>query len=112
LPVAPSHHGLAVDLQEDDAASPLRFTRALLAARRRSAALVGGALEPLDLPAPLLGYDRVAEGARVRCLFNLSGEAAAVPPALAAGIRPLDGAPVPGVPETLGPWGIGLGRLG
>lgn len=112
LPVPPAHRTLAVDRQEAEPDSTLRFTRALLATRRASPALVRGDLVPLDLPAPLVGYDRVAEGAPgVRCVFNLSGEAAPVPASLRAA-RPLPGAPVPGLAETLGPWGVGLGGLG
>jgi alpha-glucosidase len=109
LPVPDAHRALAVDRQEADAASPLRFTRALLAARRATPALVTGDLVPLDVPAPLLGHDRVApDGARVRCVFNLSGTAAPVPAALRSGTRPLPGAPAAGLPELLAPWGIGL----
>jgi alpha-glucosidase len=111
LPVPDTHRALAVDAQENDPHSVLHVARALLRMRRATPALVGGGLEPLDLPAPLLGFDRVTAEMRVRCVFNLSGEAAHVPLPLAAGTLALPHAPVAGVPETLGPWGVGLGRV-
>jgi glycosidase len=103
---------LAVDVQEADPHSVLRFTRAMLQARGAAPALVAGGIEPLDLAAPLLGLDRVAARMRVRCVFNLSPDAAVVPLTLAEGTQPLPHAPVAGVPETLGPWGVGLGGIG
>jgi alpha-glucosidase len=112
LPVLDAHRALAVDVQEKDPHSVLRFARAMLGARRATPALAAGALEPLDLPAPLLGFDRVSPHMRVRCVFNLSGEAVPVPLALAEGTLPLPHAPVPGVPEALGPWGVGIGGVG
>jgi len=72
LPVPDAHRALAVEAQEADPDSVLRFTRALLARRRTTPALVRGALEPLDLPAPLIGFDRALDGQRLRCRFNLS----------------------------------------
>jgi alpha-glucosidase len=109
LPVPEPHRALAVERQEADPDSPLRFTRALLALRRATSALVTGDLVPLDLPAPLVGHDRIAaDGTRVRCLFNLSAEAAAVPGITWANTVPLAGAPIAGLPEVLGPWGVGL----
>jgi hypothetical protein len=62
------------------------------------------------LPAPLVGFDRLAGGSRLRCVFNLSGAEAAVPRALAATALP--GAPVGGVEAALPPWGVALGRAG
>jgi hypothetical protein len=84
----------------------------MLRARRATPALRDGELVPLDLPPPLLGFDRVRGAARMRCVFNLSAAAAAVPPALAKGTHALPPAPVPGVPEVLAPWGVGIGTLG
>jgi alpha-glucosidase len=110
LPVPEAHRALAIDAQQDDAGSVLRFTRAMLATRRAEAALVAGTLEPLDLPAPLVGFDRVAAGTRLRCVFNLSDAEAAVPRALAAPALP--GAPVGGVGDALPAWGVALGRAG
>ena len=112
LPVPEAHRALAVDAQERDPGSVLHFTRALLAARRAAPALAAGELVPLGLEAPLLGYDRVAGGQRVRCVFNLSPGEAALPPDLAAATRPLPGAPVGGLAEPLGPWGVGMAATG
>ncbi|MGG5820331.1 alpha-amylase family glycosyl hydrolase [Falsiroseomonas sp. HW251] len=110
LPVPDPHRGLAVDRQEADVASPLRFTRAMLALRRANPALRRGALEPLELAAPLVGFDRVTEAARLRCVFNLSGEAAPIPATLAAPAIP--GAPVPGIGESLAAWSAAMGQAG
>ena len=112
LPVAPTHRALAVDLQEADRGSVLHFARALLRLRRATPALRNGDLRPLDLPAPLLGFDRAKASMRLRCVFNLSGRSVAVPQAVAAGTRPLPHAPVPGMPAMLAPWGVGLAGLG
>jgi alpha-glucosidase len=112
LPVPDAHRALAVDVQAADPGSVLHFARAMLRARRATPALRDGELVPLDLPAPLLGFDRVRGAARLRCVFNLSAAAAAVPLALAKGTRALPQAPVPGVPEVLAPWGVGIGTLG
>jgi alpha-glucosidase len=101
LPVPPAHRALAVDAQEGDPESVLEFARALLDRRRRWPALRHGTLEPLDLPAPLLGFVRAWEGARVLCVFNLDAAEAALPEALAALVR-ADGA----APGRLEPYGL------
>lgn len=76
LPVPQAHRAFAVDLQEADPASVLHAARVLLAERHATPALLHGDLVPLDLAAPLVGFERVAEGARIRCRFNLSAEPA------------------------------------
>jgi hypothetical protein len=38
-----------------------------------------GKFVSLKLPSPLLGFERVGAGERVRCLFNLSGDAVRCP---------------------------------
>ncbi|MDO9501238.1 alpha-amylase family glycosyl hydrolase [Falsiroseomonas sp.] len=113
LPVPDTHLPLAVDVQEADADSPLHFTRALLKLRHGHPAMITGDLVPLDLPAPLLGFDRVdaASGARLRCLFNLSGQPAPVPPVLLAGAQPLADAILPDPQGTLPEWGVALARM-
>ncbi|MDO8296879.1 MAG: alpha-amylase family glycosyl hydrolase [Caulobacter sp.] len=73
LPAAPEHAGLTAAAQAVDGGSTLNFTRALLKARKASPALRLGEIDFLDLPAPLLGFDRVLDGERVRCVFNMSG---------------------------------------
>lgn len=112
LPLPDAHRALAVDAQEADPHSVLHFARAMLRTRRAMPALRDGDLLPLDLPAPLLGFERGGAPARARCVFNLSGAAAAVPPALAGGTQPLPQAPVPGIPAMLPPWGVAIGGLG
>jgi alpha-glucosidase len=74
LPPGEAHKPLAVSRQESDPDSTLNTARRLLAARRESAALRLGAIEPLDAPAPVLAFDRTHAGERVRCLFNMSAE--------------------------------------
>jgi alpha-glucosidase len=87
LPVPEAHLPLALSAQEANPESVLHHARSLLALRRAHGALRCGSLERLDLPAPLLGYDRVLEGERVRVVLNLSAE-----PVAASG-------------WSLGPWG-------
>jgi len=96
LPVPQAHRELAVDVQESDADSVLRFTRALLSLRCATPALARGDLVPLDLPAGLVGYDRILDASRVRCVFNLSADSVALPKSLS-------------LPDTLPPWGVVLG---
>jgi hypothetical protein len=47
----------------------------LIELRRSSPALHAGSFRPLDLPLPLLGFDRVSESGVLRCLFNLTDKA-------------------------------------
>jgi alpha-glucosidase len=84
LPVPATHRALAVDEQEADPGSTLRFTRRLLALRKAEPALRHGTATALDLPAPLFGFVREAAGQRVILVFNLSEEAVALPPGLLA----------------------------
>jgi alpha-glucosidase len=71
LPIPPDHVAKAVANQDGDAESVLTLTRELIALRRSSPALRLGAFEPLKLPSPILGFDRVSGQDRLRCLFNL-----------------------------------------
>ncbi|HSS14920.1 MAG TPA: alpha-amylase family glycosyl hydrolase, partial [Rhizomicrobium sp.] len=71
LPIPPDHVAKAVAEQDGEADSVLEITRELIALRRSSQILRLGAFEPLNLPAPLLGFDRVTAAGRLRCLFNL-----------------------------------------
>lgn len=93
LPVPASHRALAVEEQEGDAGSTLRFTRALLRLRRAEPALRHGTAVELDLPAPLFGFERqgAEAGQRVTLVFNLSEDSVAVPAALLAGKMGLRG---------------------
>jgi alpha-glucosidase len=71
LPMPQDHIARAVSVQNDDPGSVLAAARRLVALRRRSPALRWGDFLPLDMAPPLLGFVRVHDGQRVRCLFNL-----------------------------------------
>ncbi len=79
LPVPASHAARAVDVAAADPDSMLHLTRRLIALRRDRPALRSGRFAGLDLPAPLLGFDRGAGPGRLRCLFNLGDTAVANP---------------------------------
>jgi len=74
LPFAPGADALAVTRQAADPASILSLTRALLAARRASAALTVGDWEPLAAPAGVLAYRRSAGDDERVILLNLGDE--------------------------------------
>lgn len=71
LPVKPLQAARAVSTQEDDPDSVLNFYRRMLALRRAEKDLRLGGITFLDLPDPVLGYDR---GDGLTCLFNLSAK--------------------------------------
>jgi len=104
LPVADTHYDLSVSEQEMAPDSTLAFTRSLLRLRRDEPALRHGRAASLELPAPLFGFAREAEGRRITVLFNLSDEAVALPRELSAGTTPLFGPSV--ALETLPAWGF------
>lgn len=103
LPVPDSHAALAVDAQEGDAGSVLRFTHAWLALRRAEPALRHGTAEPLGLPAPLFGFRRRAGARDIALVFNLAPEPATLPGAL----RQLPALNGPAIPVLPG-WGIAM----
>jgi alpha-glucosidase len=74
LPLSATNLAHAVALQEGDAGSLLALTQHLLALRRAHPALRRGALEECRAIGDLLVFERVVEGERIRCLFNLSPE--------------------------------------
>lgn len=74
LPMPADHIASAVSEQNGDAGSVLEAARELIELRRSSSALRSGRFEPLDLAPPLLGFDRVGDAGRLRCLFNLGNE--------------------------------------
>lgn len=106
LPVPEAHRPLAVAAQQGSD-STLAFTRAMVGIRRASPALVAGDLLPLDLPAPLLGFDRIGGGQRIRCLFNISADPVPLPPGLAGGAA-LPGSPFPRPESLLHGWGVSV----
>jgi alpha-glucosidase len=109
LPPGPAHAALAVSRQEQDPASPLAFTRAMLAARRSHADLREGDLTLLE--SPLLAFQRGG----ILCLFNLTGAPLTWQGPLIAGARALDfgtgEAAVSGEAITLGPLAAWFGQL-
>jgi len=79
LPLSSANLARAVAVQDGDPQSLLHFTRGVLALRNGNAALRHGALEHIATDGPLLSFDRVWRGERVRCRFNLSDETIATP---------------------------------
>jgi alpha-glucosidase len=77
-----------VTRQESDPDSLLAAWRRFLRWRRQHPALIAGALRPLDLPEPLIGFERTQGEERIVCLFNLSDAEARTP---LAGVAPLAG---------------------
>lgn len=84
LPIPQEHVARAVSLQNGDSSSVLTLARELMELRRSNTALRSGRFQSLDLPPPLLGFERSDELCSVRCLFNL-GETPLDCPALAEG---------------------------
>jgi alpha-glucosidase len=74
LPIPEEHARRAVSVQNNEVDSVLMRTRELLELRRSNGALRTGRFEPLTLPSPLLGFERVSSQMRVRCLFNLGSQ--------------------------------------
>ena len=91
LPVDPAHPPLAVDGQEANPASTLRFTRRFLAWRKRHRALVEGGIRFLDSEEPVLAFERSADGERLLCVFNLGAEPREAELRLDGVPRPLEG---------------------
>jgi alpha-glucosidase len=71
LPVDPTHHALAVDMQERAENSTLQFARKAIALRKRFEALRTGSMTMLDAPNPLLVYERGDGEQKLLCAFNL-----------------------------------------
>lgn len=80
LPAEAAHGPLAVSRQEGDPGSILAHCRALLALRRRSAALRRGGFEVISAASDHLVFRRVLSGESLICAFNFG----AAPLALAA----------------------------
>lgn len=81
LPVGEAHRALSVSRQADDPASLLAWTKRVLAFRAVHPALRHGDLLLAPPAGDLLVFDRLEDGERLRCAFNL-GDA---PVAFAAG---------------------------
>ncbi len=74
LPVGADHPALAVARQENDPASMLAVTRALLALRRSHPALQTGALDVRTAGAALLVFTRTLGDSRIVCAFNMGAD--------------------------------------
>jgi alpha-glucosidase len=75
LPMPAEHLERAVGVQEKDEASVMAVTRRLIALRKAHSALRSGRFRSLKLRPPLLGFERLDAGQRIRCLFNLGAGA-------------------------------------
>jgi alpha-glucosidase len=75
LPMDPAHLPLAIERQELNQQSALHFSRKVIAARRGSEALRTGVCVQLETSPNVLGFERVAGDERVRCYFELGGQA-------------------------------------
>ena len=71
LPHSAQNLERSVAQQESDESSALSAAREYLTLRKRNPALRRGTLENLQCDGDLLSFDRIAEGAHVRCIFNL-----------------------------------------
>jgi alpha-glucosidase len=72
LPIPEEHLECAVDRQEENANSLLNKYRRLLQWRQQQPALLGGSMELLDTPEPILGLRRWSKQQELVALFNLS----------------------------------------
>ncbi len=79
LPWPPEPDRRAAAAEQADPASVAHLYRRLLAVRKASAALHGGALTLLDTPDGVLGFERHAEGDDRTVLVNFTGAAVTVP---------------------------------
>lgn len=89
LPVPPEHRAAAVDVQEADPASVLAAWRRFIGWRRDQPALRHGALNMLTGGEPVVAFERVHDGRRLVCLFNLSD--GPVETVVAPEARPVEG---------------------
>jgi alpha-glucosidase len=108
LPVKAPQAARAVDRQEGDEASVLAAYRRTIAFRQARAELRRGDARFLDLPEPVLGIVRGAEGAEVTGLFNLGREVVTVEvPGRLVPVGPGHGVAREGSRVTLAPFGFG-----
>ncbi|MCS0497048.1 alpha-amylase family glycosyl hydrolase [Ancylobacter sp. MQZ15Z-1] len=106
LPVAEDHKERAADRQDADEASPLNFTRRFVAWRRTQPALQLGDVRFLDIPAPLLAFERFDDRTCLLVVLNFSAE----PRRFGAGMA-LRALEAPGLAGALSGDGIDLPPL-
>jgi alpha-glucosidase len=85
LPLDPRHRPLSVAVQDAAAESPLNRFRRFMQWRRQQPALRDGDIRFLDAPEPVLAFVRTCGGQSLLAMFNLGGEAVALP--LPAGVE-------------------------
>ncbi len=74
LPVPLMHLEKSVDVQEMKTESVLHFSRHFLEWRKQQKALVQGSLQLIDVPEPLLAFERSGDGETILAIFNVSEE--------------------------------------
>ncbi|RUV55386.1 DUF3459 domain-containing protein, partial [Mesorhizobium sp. M5C.F.Ca.IN.020.29.1.1] len=79
LPIPDSHRARAVDVQNGEEKSVLASYRAMLALRKRHAALVRGSIRFLDAEGEVLAFIREGDGEKLLCVFNFADEPASWP---------------------------------
>ena len=107
LPMDPAHLLLSIERQDGAEGSMLNFTRGVIAARKSSEALKTGAALPLSAPDNVLAFERVTDGERVYCYFELGGAATTLEVAGLAAGEPIwmgEGAALDGARLELGPY--------
>jgi alpha-glucosidase len=75
LPLSPLHKPLAVSTQEADSSSVLKFSREMLATRKKHPALRFGDIEFVDGPNSVLAFKRKHAAGDMLCVFNMSADA-------------------------------------
>ncbi|MEO0358316.1 MAG: alpha-amylase family glycosyl hydrolase, partial [Pseudomonadota bacterium] len=78
LPMPPAHMDQSVAQQEQDPSAMLHHYRAAIAMRQACDALIKGGHENLAVHNGVLCFDRVLNGERIFCAFNMTGEPATV----------------------------------
>ena len=92
LPIGADHARLAVDRQNSDASSILRWTRRMVALRKAHPALAAGSWTVVHAGAALLAFERDWEDERLLCVFNLSARPAVWTPSEPAAWRVIEAA--------------------
>ena len=105
MPVKEAQLARNVASQDGVAGSVLEFYREMLAFRRGSEVLMAGRTQFLDVPEPVLMFERVLEGSMMTCAFNLSAGTVQVA-AKGALTGPAQGAKREADGLTLGPNGF------